>query len=103
MCIRDRCRGLSEPAVLTRVATSGFELRASFIPTESSERDVLAFLEDMGRLREQARQMKLAALGRLTANIAHEIRNPLSAISYAGELLHEERRGETYELSLIHI
>jgi two-component system sensor histidine kinase PilS (NtrC family) len=96
-CFVDWCRGLGEPAVLTRVPASGFELRASFIPTESSERDVLVFLEDMGRLREQARQMKLAALGRLTANIAHEIRNPLSAISYAGELLHEERRGETYE------
>jgi two-component system sensor histidine kinase PilS (NtrC family) len=34
--------------------------------------------------------MKLAALGRLTANIAHEIRNPLSAISHATELLQEE-------------
>jgi two-component system sensor histidine kinase PilS (NtrC family) len=38
----------------------------------------------------QARQMKLASLGRLTANIAHEIRNPLSAISHATELLQEE-------------
>ena len=34
--------------------------------------------------------MKLAALGRLTANIAHEIRNPLGAISHAAELLQEE-------------
>jgi two-component system, NtrC family, sensor histidine kinase PilS len=34
--------------------------------------------------------MKLAAIGRLTANIAHEIRNPLSAISHAAELLQEE-------------
>jgi two-component system sensor histidine kinase PilS (NtrC family) len=51
---------------------------------------VLVFLEDTGRLQEQARQLKLAALGRLTANIAHEIRNPLSAINHAGELLQEE-------------
>ncbi|MCK7502410.1 MAG: ATP-binding protein [Comamonadaceae bacterium] len=51
------------------------------------------FLEDMGRLQAQAQQMKLAALGRLTANIAHEIRNPLSAISHAAELLREEKRG----------
>ncbi|MEK7836200.1 MAG: HAMP domain-containing sensor histidine kinase, partial [Pseudomonadota bacterium] len=42
------------------------------------------------RVQAQARQMKLAALGRLTANMAHEIRNPLSAISYATELLQEE-------------
>ena len=41
-------------------------------------------------MQAQARQMKLAALGRLTANIAHEIRNPLSAISHATELLQEE-------------
>ena len=48
------------------------------------------FLEDTTRSREQAQQLKLAALGRLTANIAHEIRNPLAAISHAAELL---RRG----------
>ena len=73
------------------------QLRARFVPTESSERDVLVFLEDVGRLQEQAQQLKLAALGRLTANIAHEIRNPLSAISHAGELMLEERRGEMFE------
>ena len=43
--------------------------------------------------REEAQRLKLAALGRLTANIAHEIRNPLSAISHAAELLDEEQRG----------
>jgi two-component system sensor histidine kinase PilS (NtrC family) len=48
------------------------------------------FLEDLTRIQAEARQMKLAAIGRLTANIAHEIRNPLSAISHAAELLQEE-------------
>jgi two-component system sensor histidine kinase PilS (NtrC family) len=48
------------------------------------------FLEDLTRIQSEARQMKLAAIGRLTANIAHEIRNPLSAISHAAELLQEE-------------
>jgi two-component system sensor histidine kinase PilS (NtrC family) len=47
-------------------------------------------LEDMSRAEARAREIKLAALGRLTANIAHEIRNPLSAISHAAQLLAEE-------------
>jgi len=50
----------------------------------------LVYLEDLGRAQVQAQQIKLAALGRLTANIAHEIRNPLSAINHATELLLEE-------------
>ena len=49
------------------------------------------------RAREQAQQLKLAALGRLTANIAHEIRNPLAAISHAIELLSEEKRADDRE------
>jgi two-component system sensor histidine kinase PilS (NtrC family) len=48
------------------------------------------FLEDLSRIQAEAQQMKLAAMGRLTANIAHEIRNPLSAINHAAELLLEE-------------
>jgi two-component system sensor histidine kinase PilS (NtrC family) len=48
------------------------------------------FLEDLTRVREEAQQMKLAAVGRLTSNIAHEIRNPLGSISHAAQLLQEE-------------
>jgi two-component system sensor histidine kinase PilS (NtrC family) len=54
------------------------------------QRGAVIFLEDMSRVQAQAQQLKLASLGRLTANIAHEIRNPLSAISHAAELLQEE-------------
>lgn len=75
-------------------ANDGGALRARFERTQSSDGEVLVFLEDVGRIRERAQQMKLASLGRLTASIAHEIRNPLSAIGHAGELLREERRGE---------
>ena len=50
---------------------------------------VLVLLEDAARLREQTQQIKLAALGRLSASIAHEIRNPLAAITHAGQLLAE--------------
>lgn len=72
----------------------GRELRARFERTASSSGEVLVFLDDVGRIKERAQQLKLASLGRLTASIAHEIRNPLSAIGHAGELLREERRGD---------
>jgi two-component system sensor histidine kinase PilS (NtrC family) len=60
---------------------------------ETGEELAVLFVEDTTRSREEAQRLKLAALGRLTANIAHEIRNPLSAISHAAELLDEEGRG----------
>ena len=63
----------------------------------AGEEFAVLLVEDTTRAREQAQQLKLAALGRLTANIAHEIRNPLAAISHAAELLREEKRGEDRE------
>src|SRR5207249_9813711 len=50
----------------------------------------LIYLEDLGIAQSEAQQIKLAALGRLTASIAHEVRNPLSAINQAAQLLEED-------------
>jgi two-component system, NtrC family, sensor histidine kinase PilS len=66
-------------------------VRVRFLPVQrESFWGAVVVLEDMQRVQAQAQQVKLAALGRLTANIAHEVRNPLSAISYAAELLRED-------------
>jgi two-component system sensor histidine kinase PilS (NtrC family) len=69
----------------------GRNLSARFVPVSRRRAaGALIFIEDLSRMQTQARQIKLAALGRLTANLAHEIRNPLGAIGHAAELLQEE-------------
>ncbi len=50
---------------------------------------ILVFLEDASVMNERVQQSKLASLGRLSASIAHEIRNPVGAMSHAGQLLAE--------------
>jgi two-component system sensor histidine kinase PilS (NtrC family) len=72
----------------------GRDLRLRLLDAATEEEYSVVFIEDTTRERDRAQQLKLAALGRLTANIAHEIRNPLAAISHASELLGEEKRGQ---------
>ncbi len=82
----------SRPPEGIRLPVTNRMVRARFLPVRQENfGGALLVLEDMQRVQAQAQQIKLAALGRLTANIAHEIRNPLSAISYAVELFREEQ------------
>lgn len=78
-----------------RAAVNGPDVIANFTPLETANiSDVLIFVDDNTRMAQQAQQLKLASLGGLTASIAHEIRNPLGAISHAAQLL-----GESNELT----
>lgn len=76
-----------EPCQIQSVAPL---VQASFTRLDEGNSDlILVFIEDLSKVTQQAQQMKLASLGRLTASIAHEIRNPLGAISHAAQLMNE--------------
>ncbi|MES2073079.1 MAG: ATP-binding protein [Pseudomonadota bacterium] len=63
----------------------------------------IIFMQDVSEIENQAQQLKLASMGRLTASIAHEVRNPLSSISYAASLLNEDIPQDTQARRLLKI
>jgi len=89
----------------TFVAADGARIiRPHFAPLGAAEpAPVIVFLEDTGEIAAKVQQTKLAALGRLSASIAHEIRNPIGAMSHAAQLLAEspDLSGENHRLTEI--
>jgi two-component system sensor histidine kinase PilS (NtrC family) len=63
----------------------------------------IIFMQNVSDIENQAQQLKLASMGRLTASIAHEVRNPLASISYAASLLGEDIHNETQSKRLLKI
>lgn len=83
--------GDDSPMNVFETANDGRRLRARLSELDAERRaGAVIIIEDLTEIEQQATNMKLAAMGRLTANLAHEIRNPLSAISHAGQLLQED-------------
>lgn len=83
------------------ITSTGQSLLPQFIPL--SQGGVLIKLDDHKHIMQQFQQLKLASLGRMSASIAHEIRNPLGAISHAVQLIEESPQLAAKDAELLQI
>jgi two-component system sensor histidine kinase PilS (NtrC family) len=87
---RQRTASPSIPSQTFVAADGGHVIQPHFASLGGSDpAPVIVFLEDTELLAAKIQQSKLAGLGRLSASIAHEIRNPVGAMSHAAQLLGE--------------
>lgn len=82
-------QGRGEVPKALRASENAPELLPRFVALSLSSQLFLIFLEDSRVYSGRAEELTLATLGRLSASIAHEIRNPLASISYSAQLLDE--------------
>lgn len=73
-------------------------MRVRAVPLVQSDEKtelLMLFIRSLREVAAEAMATKLASLGQLTANLAHEIRNPMSAIRHANDLLQESMQDPT--------
>lgn len=88
-----------------RLGNEQFEVVPRFARLLANSDNTLIFLDDTSLVSRRAESLTLAAMGRFSASLAHEIRNPLAAISYAAQLLEESRQiadGDRRMVQIIH-
>ncbi|MFZ2753127.1 MAG: ATP-binding protein [Lysobacteraceae bacterium] len=88
-----------------RLGSDQFEVVPRFARLLANSDNTLIFLDDTSLVSRRAESLTLAAMGRFSASLAHEIRNPLAAISYAAQLLEESRElpdGDRRMVQIIH-
>jgi two-component system sensor histidine kinase PilS (NtrC family) len=90
----------SQPVAL---ADGAPEVIPRFARLGSHADNVIVFLDDTSLLSRQAERLTLSSLGRLSASIAHEVRNPLAAISYSAQLLSESEELPDADQRLVEI
>jgi len=91
-----------EPQPLS-LAAGQPEVVPRFVRLGADADNVIVFLDDISLLSRQAERMTLSSLGRLSSSIAHEIRNPLAAISYSAQLLSESQEIDDADQRLVEI
>jgi len=91
---------IADPDMVLEIA--GKELRIEFLQIGGAEyRGAIILVRDMARVRAESHRVKLAAIGQMSAGVAHEIRNPLSAISQGAQLLRESPRIKDQERNIV--
>ncbi len=99
--MQEAVRGEPNSSQPFTVETTNTALLPQFIALSSG--GMLIRLDDHAHIKQQFQQLKLASLGRLSASIAHEIRNPLGAISHAIQLMRESEELSAQDAELLNI
>lgn len=96
-------RGAGDSDTPLQLGSEKETIEPRFLRMHPQGDQVLVFLENTSRAAKRAEIMTLATLGRFSASLAHEIRNPLSAINYSAQLLGESVHLDVMERKMLAI